>query len=93
MYMHHSPEEQLQEEILLEEGPIKEIILHNDDVNTFDHVIISLMEICGHELMQATQCAHIVHNNGKCSVKRGTFDRLEPMCTALHQQGLSADIE
>ncbi len=93
MYMHHSPEEQLQEEILLEEGPIKEIILHNDDVNTFDHVIISLMEICGHELMQATQCANIVHNNGKCSVKRGTFDRLEPMCTALHQQGLSADIE
>lgn len=93
MYMHHSPEEQLLEEILLEEGPIKEIILHNDDVNTFDHVIISLMEICGHELMQATQCAHIVHNNGKCSVKRGTFDHLEPMCTALHQQGLSADIE
>jgi len=93
MHMHHSPEEQLLDEVLLEEGPIKEIILHNDDVNTFDHVIISLMEICGHELMQATQCAHIVHNNGKCSVKRGTFDRLEPMCTALHQQGLSADIE
>ncbi|MBL7986336.1 MAG: ATP-dependent Clp protease adaptor ClpS [Flavobacteriales bacterium] len=91
--MHHSPEEQLLDEVLLEEGPIKEIILHNDDVNTFDHVIISLMEICGHELMQATQCAHIVHNNGKCSVKRGTFDRLEPMCNALHQQGLSADIE
>lgn len=93
MHAHFSPEEALIEEVLLEEGPIKEIILHNDDVNTFGHVIISLVEICGHDALQATQCAHIVHNNGKCSVKRGTFDHLEPMCTALLDRGLSADIE
>ena len=91
--MHLRPEEALLQEVLLEEGPVKEIILHNDDVNTFEHVIISLMDICGHEPMQAEQCAWIVHHNGKCSVKRGTFDQLEPKCTALLERGLSADIE
>lgn len=71
---------------------LREVILHNDDVNTFEHVIISLMEICGHEPLQAEQCAWIVHNNGKCSVKRGRFDALKPMCEALCERGLSADI-
>ncbi len=93
MKMHLRPEEALLQEVLLEEGLVKEIILHNDDVNTFEHVIISLMDICGHEPMQAEQCAWIVHQNGKCSVKRGTFDQLEPKCTALLERGLSADIE
>jgi ATP-dependent Clp protease adaptor protein ClpS len=93
MKMHLRPEEALLQEVLLEEGPVKEIILHNDDVNTFEHVIISLMDICGHEPLQAEQCAWIVHHNGKCSVKRGTFDQLEPKCTALLDRGLSADIE
>ncbi len=87
-----TPEEALLEEILFETGPIKEIVVHNDDVNTFQHVIESLMDICGHEPVQAEQCAHIVHYNGKCSVKRGSFDRLEPMCSALLERGLSADI-
>jgi ATP-dependent Clp protease adaptor protein ClpS len=88
-----SPEEALLDEVLYESGPLREIILHNDDVNTFDHVIESLMEVCGHDPIQAEQCAWIVHYNGKCSVKRGTFDQLEPRCTALQDRGLSADIE
>ena len=87
------PEEALLEEVRSETGPVKEIILHNDDVNTFDHVILSLMEICEHDPIQAEQCAMIVHYNGKCSVKRGTFDQLEPKCTALLNRGLSADIQ
>ena len=78
-----SPEEALLDEVLYDSGPLREIILHNDDVNTFDHVIESLMEVCGHDPIQAEQCAWIVHYNGKCSVKRGTFDQLEPRCTAL----------
>ncbi|MEO8067618.1 MAG: ATP-dependent Clp protease adaptor ClpS [Flavobacteriales bacterium] len=83
-----------QEDVLLEEvtTELREIVLHNDDVNTFTHVIISLCEICGHEPLQAEQCAWIVHNNGKCSVKRGAYDDLEPMCSALQLRGLSADI-
>ncbi|MCC7503058.1 MAG: ATP-dependent Clp protease adaptor ClpS [Flavobacteriales bacterium] len=88
-----SPEEALLDEVLFESGPLREIILHNDDVNTFDHVITSLMEVCGHDPIQAEQCAWIVHYRGKCSVKRGTFDQLEPRCTALQDRGLSADIE
>ena len=88
-----NPEEARLEEVLLEEGPLKELVLHNDDVNTFHHVIASLVEICRHDPIQAEQCAWIVHHNGKCSVKRGTFDQLEPMCTALLDRGLSAVID
>lgn len=69
-----------------------EIILHNDDVNTFQHVIQCLVEICGHDPIQAEQCAWIVHHNGKCSVKVGTYAQLEPQCASLLNQGLSADI-
>jgi len=93
MSHHNRPEEALMEEVLSEVGPLREIILHNDDVNTFDHMIESLVDICDHEPIQAEQCAWIVHFNGKCSVKRGTFDQLEPRCTALLDRGLSADIQ
>ncbi|MEY3398905.1 MAG: hypothetical protein RL220_1499 [Bacteroidota bacterium] len=70
----------------------KSLILFNDDVNTFDHVIESLVDVCGHEWLQAEQCAIIVHYKGKCDVKSGSFDKLEPMCTALLERGLSAEI-
>lgn len=69
------------------------IVLFNDDVNTFDFVIESLIKICRHEPIQAEQCAHIVHFAGKCSVKTGIFDELEPMCVALLDRGLTAAIE
>ncbi len=71
----------------------REIILHNDDVNTFEHVIVSLMEICGHEPIQAEQCAWLVHHIGKCSVKRGAYTALRPLREALCERGLSADIQ
>ena len=69
------------------------LILYNDDVNTFDHVINSLVKICKHEPIQAEQCAWIVHLNGKCKVKNGNFEELEPMCVALLDRGISATIE
>lgn len=93
MRAHSAPEHDLLVEMLYETGPLKEIVLHNDDVNTFDHVIECLVDICQHDALQAEQCAWIVHYNGKCSVKRGTFDHLEPLCTALCDNGLSANIE
>jgi len=71
----------------------KDLIVFNDDVNTFDHVISSLIKVCKHELEQAEQCTWIIHYNGKCQVKRGSFERLEPMCTALNEKGLSAEIQ
>lgn len=70
-----------------------EIILHNDDHNTFDHVIAMLVRYCEHTEEQAHQCALIVHFKGKCSVKRGDYDDLRPRCEALLQSGLTATIE
>ncbi|MFN8152904.1 MAG: ATP-dependent Clp protease adaptor ClpS [Bacteroidia bacterium] len=84
-----------QEDLLLEEEVSKEnqLILYNDDVNTFDWVIESLIAICRHDRNQAEQCSIIIHNNGKCSVKEGQFEKLRPMCEALLDRGLSATIE
>ncbi|HNR48491.1 MAG TPA: ATP-dependent Clp protease adaptor ClpS [Bacteroidia bacterium] len=71
----------------------RHLVLYNDDVNTFDFVIESLIEICHHERVQAEQCSVIVHNNGRCSVKDGTVKDLRPMCKALVQRGLTAEVE
>lgn len=70
-----------------------DLILFNDDVNTFDHVIETLVDVCNHEYLQAVQCAHLVHNKGKCSVKRGTLQDLKPKCEALIERGLTATVE
>jgi ATP-dependent Clp protease adaptor protein ClpS len=71
----------------------KDLIVFNDDVNTFDHVIESLIKVCKHKPVQAEQCTWIIHYKGKCQVKRGDFDTLEPMCTALLDRGISAEIQ
>ena len=70
----------------------REIILFNDDVNTFDWVIQCLMEICEHGPIQAEQCTYLVHFKGKCAVKKGSFEDLEPLCQGLLDRGLSAEI-
>lgn len=71
----------------------KSLILYNDDHNYFDFVIESLISICKHTEEQAEQCALIVHFNGKCDVKRGGYDLLNPMRQALANRGLSVTIE
>lgn len=87
--------EQIQEEVLVEEqvGINHEIILFNDDVNTFDHVIETLIKVCEHDALQAEQCAILVHYTGKCTVKTGSYDDLKPQCSALLDAGLSAEIQ
>jgi ATP-dependent Clp protease adaptor protein ClpS len=70
----------------------KEIVLYDDDFNTFDFVIESLIKVCKHSAIQAEQCTHIVHFNGKCGVKRGDMSKLKPMCSALLERGLTAEI-
>ena len=86
--------EKYSEELLLEEETAKqnEIILYNDDVNTFDHVIDTLIDVCEHTPEQAEQCSLIVHYKGKCTVKTGEYDDLKPRCSRLLQAGLSAEI-
>lgn len=69
------------------------LIVYNDDVNTFDHVIECLMEICGHDEIQATQCTYIIHFKGKCCVKTGTYNKLVKMRQKLVKQELSAEVE
>lgn len=75
------------------EQELHDLILYNDDVNTFEFVIEALIEICEHELIQAEQCTYLVHYKGKCSVKRGSLKKLEPLCTAFLDRGLSVKIE
>ncbi|MEJ6589157.1 MAG: ATP-dependent Clp protease adaptor ClpS [Crocinitomicaceae bacterium] len=69
------------------------LVLYNDDVNSFDHVINCLVRICNHELIQAEQCAWLVHNKGRCTVKSGPMKDLRQMCESLLKNGLTAQIE
>lgn len=69
------------------------IIVYNDNHNTFDHVIKCLQKYCNHNVLQAEQCAIIIHYNGKCEVKRGAYEELKPICEALLDAGLTAKIE
>lgn len=71
----------------------KQIILYNDEFNTFEFVIDALIKVCNHEVLQAEQCTFLVHYKGKCSVKKGTYEELESFCTALLERGLTAEIE
>ncbi len=89
-----STKERLQEALLVEEQEkhLNEIVLFNDEVNTFEHVIQTLIDVCDHTPVQAEQCSLIVHHNGKCTVKTGEYDDLKPRCTRLLQAGLSAEI-
>lgn len=86
--------EKIQEEldVLVQETREHEIILYNDDVNTFDFVIDSLVNVCDHTLEQAEQCTVLVHYKGQCAVKTGEYKELEPRCTKLLELGLSAEI-
>ena len=69
------------------------LIVWNDDVNTFDWVIETLMEICKHTYEQAEQCAYIIHFKGKYAVKSGTYDDLKPLCDAITGRSINATVE
>ncbi len=69
------------------------LIVWNDEVNTFEWVIETLMEICGHSHEQAEQCAYIIHFQGKYAVKNGHYDELKPPCDAITDRGINATVE
>ena len=93
-YLIMSTKEKIEEELDVAEleSNQNEIILYNDEVNTFDHVINTLMYACEHTPEQAEQCSLIVHYKGKCTVKTGSYDELEPRCSMLLDAGLSAEL-
>jgi ATP-dependent Clp protease adaptor protein ClpS len=70
----------------------KDLILFNDDINTFDFVIETLMEVCGHDALQAEQCTMIAHFNGKCPVKSGSYDELKPIYDEMTHRELTVSI-
>ncbi len=86
--------EKIQEDVDVCEKEVNEhqIVLYNDDVNTFDHVIDMLILACDHTPEQAEQCSIIVHYKGKCTVKTGAYEDLKPRCSKLLQADLSAEI-
>ena len=90
-----STKEKIQEEVLTLEKESNQnvIVVFNDDVNTFDHVINTLIYACDHTEEQAHQCSILVHYKGKCSVKTGSYDELKPRCSMLLEAGLSAEIQ
>ena len=89
-----STKEKIQEQFDVDtlEKNNSEIVLYNDDVNTFDHVINTLMYACDHTPEQAEQCSILVHYKGKCTVKTGDYNDLKPRCFMLLEAGLSAEI-
>lgn len=88
-----NPFEQQDIELLTAVDLSYSLIVWNDDVNTFDHVIETLIEICNHTPEQAEQCSLIVHHKGKCSVKQGDYETLKPMCDAITERGIGATVE
>ncbi len=69
-----------------------ELMVFNDEINTFEHVIDTLMDICEHSAEQAEQCTLIIHNNGKCTVNNGSFDSLASQRDAICKRGINAEI-
>ncbi len=71
----------------------RDLVLHNDDYNTFDFVIETLIEVCDHDPVTAEQCTIIVHYKGKCTVKTGALEELKPMSKEMTNRGLTVSIK
>ncbi|UMQ42485.1 ATP-dependent Clp protease adaptor ClpS [Chryseobacterium sp. Y16C] len=91
---YENPKRQYEEEVLVLDDldEVYKLVLHNDDIHTFDYVIDSLIEICKHTLEQAEQCTILVHFKGKCTVKTGSMDLLKPMHEKLLSRELTSEI-
>lgn len=87
------PYEEVETDILTDLEKTYQIIVWNDEVNTFEWVIETLVAVCGHSEEQAEQCAMIIHTKGKYGVKQGTFDDLKPQCEAITERGIGATLE
>jgi len=87
---------QIEEEIAVEEivddEDLRDLIVYNDDYNTFEHVTATLIKICKHDPQQAEQCTYLIHFKGKCAVKKGTYKELKPMREGVCDAGIKAAI-
>ena len=88
----YSVEEDLTD-LVIDDGSNCQLVVWNDEVNTFDWVIETLIEICGHTPEQAEQCAMFIHTKGKYAVKNGSYEILKPMCDSITERGIVATVE
>ena len=86
-------EHQEETEVMTSHEEPRNLIVWNDEVNTFEWVIDTLMEVCGHNYEQAEQCSYIIHFKGKYAVKQGSYEELKPQCDAITDRGINATIE
>ncbi len=87
------PQQDEETDLLVSEETPFSLIVWNDEVNTFEWVIETLIEVCHHAQEQAEQCAMLIHTKGKYAVKRGDYDTLKPMCDAITERGIGATLE
>ena len=94
--MNMSFDTDIQEEVsVLEdigEESLRNLMVYNDDFNTFEHVINTLIKVCKHDVHQAEQCTFLIHYKGKCSVKKGDYEELKPMREGISSAGIKAAI-
>lgn len=85
--------EVLDDHVLVMDSPSYSLIVWNDDVNTFDWVIQTLQEVCGHSAEQAQQCTMLIHYKGKCAVQSGDYEEIKSQCDAITDRKISATVE
>lgn len=84
--------EEIEVDLLEEEVDLRDLVVFNDDINTFDHVIDTLIRVCKHTAEQAEQCTWLIHYKGKCTVKSGSFEDLKPYRDGIREAGIDAKI-
>lgn len=87
------PLQEEETEILTDSEDPCHLVVWNDEINTFEWVIQTLMEVCHHSEEQAEQCAWLIHTKGKYAVKNGSYEELKPMCDAITERGIGATVE
>jgi ATP-dependent Clp protease adaptor protein ClpS len=87
------PWQEEEQDVITELTSSHSLIVWNDEVNTFEWVIETLIKICNHTTEQAEQCAMLIHTQGKYAVKKGDYETLKPMCDAITERGIGATIE
>lgn len=96
----YNPQFSVKEEVLaetevlesVETTDVRDLMIFNDDYNTFQHVIDTLIKVCKHSQTQAEQCTWLIHYKGKCAVKKGGYTELKPMRDAICEAGIDARI-
>ena len=88
-----STESHFETDVLTLQDNMCNLIVWNDEVNTFEWVIETLMQVCGHSQEQAEQCSYVIHFKGKYAVKQGSYEDLKPQCDAITERGINATIE